>query len=181
MKILNPRPPFIVIIIIIILAISQLSSCRYVPKTTTDDQETQQTDTTEIHTKFSRHFPAKAPEASRKEVANPVYGVSYRAVPGGPNPLHNWSIFLPSCKRIFLQYIVQNFSFLFFFFLFSFCLSSQRCVIDTEGKVANLYHSFWRVVILFLFECFWKIICNMFQHLHQRMKFNHVNNWCMIW
>lgn len=89
MKILNPRPPFIVITIIIILAISQLSSCRYVPKTTTDDQETQQTDTTEIHTKFSWHFPAKAPEASRKEVANPVYGVSHRAVPGGPNPLHN--------------------------------------------------------------------------------------------
>lgn len=88
MKILNPRPPFIVIIIIIILAISQLSSCRYVPKTT-DDQETQQTDTTKIHTKFSWHFPAKGPEASRKEVANPVYGVSYRAVPGGPNPLHN--------------------------------------------------------------------------------------------
>lgn len=158
MKILNPRPPFIVVIIIIILAISQLSSCRHVHKRISDDQETKQIDTTEIHTKFSWHFPAKAPEESRKEVANPIYGVSYRAVPGGPNPLHNWSIFLPSCKRIFLQYIVQNFSFLFsifyIFFCFFFHLSSQRCVLDTEGKVANLYCSFWRVVIIFLFECF---------------------------
>lgn len=84
MKILNPKFQ-VFIILMIILAINQQSSCRYLHRMV-GTEETKKTAATEI---FTRHFPAEAPQRSRKEVANSAYGVSYRTVPGGPNPLHN--------------------------------------------------------------------------------------------
>ncbi|KAJ0106249.1 hypothetical protein Patl1_18742 [Pistacia atlantica] len=81
MKILNPKFPFLVLLII--LAACQLSSSRYLHTTTSEETST------EFHPTFSWHFPAKAPESSGKEATDPLYGVSYRTVPGGPNPLHN--------------------------------------------------------------------------------------------
>ena len=84
----NPRLSFI-FLIIIILAISQLSSCRHL-HIKIGDQNKQRAEA-DVFTQLSWHFPAKASEGSSKdEIDDPVYGVSYRAVPGGPNPLHNW-------------------------------------------------------------------------------------------
>ncbi|KAI5601515.1 hypothetical protein POPTR_001G107400v4 [Populus trichocarpa] len=86
MRIPNPRRSFL--FLMIILAISQLSSCRYLHINIRD--QTNQTVETDVSTQFSWHFTAKAPEGSNKdEIDDPVYGASYRTVPGGPNPLHN--------------------------------------------------------------------------------------------
>jgi len=79
----------VIFLIIIILAISQLSSCRHL-HIKIGDQNKQRAEA-DVFTQLSWHFPAKASEGSSKdEIDDPVYGVSYRAVPGGPNPLHNW-------------------------------------------------------------------------------------------
>ncbi|XWS61806.1 hypothetical protein CRYUN_Cryun07bG0156900 [Craigia yunnanensis] len=78
------NPKFSFMFFMIILATIHLSSCRYIHRSLSSEAE--QT----INTEFStRHFPAKSPEASRAEKSQPIYEVSYRTVPGGPNPLHN--------------------------------------------------------------------------------------------
>ncbi|XVF10642.1 hypothetical protein REPUB_Repub07fG0200000 [Reevesia pubescens] len=83
MRIWNPKFSFI--FFMIILATIQLSSCRYIHRSLSSEAD-QQTTNTEFST---WHFPAKSPEASRAENSQPIYEVSYRTVPGGPNPLHN--------------------------------------------------------------------------------------------
>lgn len=86
MRIPNPRLSFI--FLMIILASSQLSSCRHL-HIKIDDQNNPRAEA-QVFTQFSWHFPAKASQGSSKgEIDDPVYGVSYRTVPGGPNPLHN--------------------------------------------------------------------------------------------
>ncbi|XVF51527.1 hypothetical protein PTKIN_Ptkin04bG0191900 [Pterospermum kingtungense] len=71
----------------IMVATIHLSSCRYIHRSLTSDSEAaEQTSKTEFST---IHFPAMSPEASRAEKSPPIYEVSYRTVPGGPNPLHN--------------------------------------------------------------------------------------------
>ncbi|CAK7335493.1 unnamed protein product, partial [Dovyalis caffra] len=75
--------------LMIILAVSQLSSCRHL-HINLGDQTKKAAAETEVSPQFSLHFPAQAPEGSSKdEKDDPVYGVSFRTVPGGPNPLHN--------------------------------------------------------------------------------------------
>ncbi|KAG5249297.1 hypothetical protein OIU77_027121 [Salix suchowensis] len=86
MRIPNPRLSFI--FLMIILASSQLSSCRHL-HIKIGDQNKPRAEAQEF-AQFSWHFPAKASQGSSKdEIDDPVYGVSYRTVPGGPNPLHN--------------------------------------------------------------------------------------------
>ncbi|KAJ6415230.1 hypothetical protein OIU84_004089 [Salix udensis] len=86
MRIPNPRLSFI--FLMIILATSQLSSCRHLHIKIGDQNKPRAE--AQVFTQFSWHFPAKASQGSSKdEIDDPVYGVSYRTVPGGPNPLHN--------------------------------------------------------------------------------------------
>ncbi|XVF52858.1 hypothetical protein PTKIN_Ptkin05aG0052300 [Pterospermum kingtungense] len=85
MRFWNPKFSFMFFMIILAATI-HLSSCRYLHRSLKSEVE----ETTTTNTKFStRHFPAKSPEASKAEKSQPVYEVSYRTVPGGPNPLHN--------------------------------------------------------------------------------------------
>ncbi|EOY24670.1 Uncharacterized protein TCM_016213 [Theobroma cacao] len=85
MRIWNPKFSFLVFMII--LATSHLSSSRYIHRSLSSEAE--QTTRAEFSTSPLWHFPAKSSEASRAEKSQPIYGVSYRTVPGGPNPLHN--------------------------------------------------------------------------------------------
>ncbi|OMO58694.1 hypothetical protein COLO4_34424 [Corchorus olitorius] len=82
MRILNPKFSFMFFIIIILTTTIQLSSCRYIHRSLSSSE-------TEFSTKHSWHSSAKSPEASREDKSRPIYDVSYRTVPGGPNPLHN--------------------------------------------------------------------------------------------
>lgn len=86
LKIPNTRIPFL--FLMILLALSQFSSCRHL-HINRGDHQAKETAKTDFSTQFSWHFPAKAPEGSSKDEIDQVYGVSYRTVPGGPNPLHN--------------------------------------------------------------------------------------------
>ncbi|GMJ04833.1 CLAVATA3/ESR-RELATED 14 [Hibiscus trionum] len=83
MKIRNPKSSFVFFMIILAASI-HLSSCGFVHRSLSNEAE--ETMNTEFPT---WHSPAESPEESRAEKSRPVYQVSYRAVPGGPNPLHN--------------------------------------------------------------------------------------------
>ncbi|KAJ4842714.1 hypothetical protein Tsubulata_045786 [Turnera subulata] len=74
MRIPNPKLAFLVLIIF--LAVIQLSSCRHL-HINTDDQLKNRA-TTESFTESTWHFTARAPEESRKEEDDPVYGASFR-------------------------------------------------------------------------------------------------------
>ncbi|XVF13163.1 hypothetical protein REPUB_Repub08aG0184600 [Reevesia pubescens] len=84
MRIWNPKFSFMFFMIILAATIN-LSSCRYIHRSLISEA-VQQTSKTQFYT---WHFPAKFPETLRAENRQPIYGVSYRTVPGGPNPLHN--------------------------------------------------------------------------------------------
>lgn len=43
----------------------------------------------DLHSSFPSRFPAKAPVAINNPHTDPIFGMSERTVPGGPNPLHN--------------------------------------------------------------------------------------------
>ncbi|KAK7251277.1 hypothetical protein RIF29_34332 [Crotalaria pallida] len=87
MKVQNSRLSFLILMIILI--ISQLSSCcearRWMSK------EIEQTERSSSFQKLSitRHFYTKIQQGPSAEDFHPIYGVSLRDVPGGPNPLHN--------------------------------------------------------------------------------------------
>ncbi|KAJ6967374.1 hypothetical protein NC652_004812 [Populus alba x Populus x berolinensis] len=73
----------------IILSISQLSSCRYRPHKYRITNQTKQLKQMSLLS-FHGISLQKAPEGSDKdEIDDPVFGASYRTVPGGPKPLHN--------------------------------------------------------------------------------------------
>lgn len=77
----------LLVIFIIMLAISQLSSCRHIRQASEEAQ--QQASKAQFKTWFSRHSSAPAPGEYDGDEIDPIYGVSHRSVPGGPNPLHN--------------------------------------------------------------------------------------------
>ncbi|GMN32245.1 hypothetical protein TIFTF001_003582 [Ficus carica] len=98
----NPKLPcmlLLIIILLIMMMISQFSSCRHVSRfrtTTTEEEEketakkTAKTGTpTQFSSQFSWHSFAEPPQQSRGSKIDPRYRASLRAVPGGPNPLHN--------------------------------------------------------------------------------------------
>ncbi|PSS11424.1 CLE12p like [Actinidia chinensis var. chinensis] len=89
MGIQNPGFP---ILILVILTITQLSNGRHLHIRITIEAS-QERSTNEFYPRFSNHFSttaaAAAPEKSRNDQVDPVYEVSHRTVPGGPNPLHN--------------------------------------------------------------------------------------------
>ncbi|KAG4135148.1 hypothetical protein ERO13_D08G198700v2 [Gossypium hirsutum] len=85
MRIRNPKFSFLLFIIIIILSSTiAFSSCRYIHRSlSNEDEQPSKTDF------FAWHFPTKSSEESKAEKSRPIHEVSYRTVPGGPNPLHN--------------------------------------------------------------------------------------------
>ncbi|KAL6986208.1 hypothetical protein U1Q18_019588 [Sarracenia purpurea var. burkii] len=79
------------ILIVVILAISQVSNGRHLQRIITEGR-TDERFTSKFYARFSKRFSeaaAAAPGQAGKDPVNPVYGVSHRTVPGGPNPLHN--------------------------------------------------------------------------------------------
>ncbi|OIW09862.1 hypothetical protein TanjilG_15344 [Lupinus angustifolius] len=87
MEVQNSRLLFLIFMIILI--ISQLSSCceasRWMSK------EIKKTERSSSFQKFSisKHFYTKTEQGPNTDQVQPIYGVSLRGVPGGPNPLHN--------------------------------------------------------------------------------------------
>jgi hypothetical protein len=75
------------VVFVIILTISQQSTCRYMYKRVSE--KTKGTEKFSSYSQFSWHFSAKDQERYGKDDTKPAYGVSLRATPGGPNPLHN--------------------------------------------------------------------------------------------
>lgn len=74
-----------------ILIMSQFSSCHNIQKmTTTRTKQTYK----DLDSRYSWHLSASDPKTSRNEDIEQSYRVSNHAVPGGPNPLHNWIDFI---------------------------------------------------------------------------------------
>lgn len=114
MKIHSHQIPFL--LIMVILTLSQLSSCRDIHRVSI--KSTLKEPTSQSHSQF---FPIPAPKESRNE-GKSNYTVSHRKTPGGPNPLHNWSVscfFLLSHTRSFAALISVYFSFFFLWCPFS--------------------------------------------------------------
>ncbi|KAK7855759.1 hypothetical protein CFP56_026413 [Quercus suber] len=77
----------LLVVFVITLAISQQSNCRQIYKS--NSEEAKPGDKNNFYSRYSWHFSAKALVGSTKDDINPIYGVSLRTVPQGPNPLHN--------------------------------------------------------------------------------------------
>ncbi|GKE41394.1 hypothetical protein Tco_1468678 [Tanacetum coccineum] len=77
-------------ITIIILVIAPVSSSRNIHRITLEE-ENDQSFKPQHHSNHPWHTPteAAAPRESSNNELDPLYGVSQRTVPGGPNPLHN--------------------------------------------------------------------------------------------
>ncbi|KAI7989590.1 CLAVATA3/ESR (CLE)-related protein 14 [Camellia lanceoleosa] len=86
MGIQHPVVP-ILIMIMMMLAISEPSNGRNLHRIATEG--TGERFRNEFYSRFSQHLSATAPEESENEQIDPVYGVSHRTIPAGPNPLHN--------------------------------------------------------------------------------------------
>ncbi|OWM72010.1 hypothetical protein CDL15_Pgr017893 [Punica granatum] len=88
---LSLRLPFLILITFLIVC-PRLSSCRSIGRSIEGSHESP---TAEYNSRFGHQFPAKTPGTTRDgdnekgAETDPVYGVSKRTVPGGPNPLHN--------------------------------------------------------------------------------------------
>lgn len=86
MRVQNIRSVCIVFMILLMISHFSISSCR--PIHTSRSEETKKTDETEFNSSFSS-AKATEPEGSNQYKIGASYGVSFREVPGGPNPLHN--------------------------------------------------------------------------------------------
>lgn len=73
---------FSIVMFMIILMISQLSSCCEARRCLSKEINQKQSSN-------SFHFYTKTHQGSSRDEIHPIYGVSLRDVPGGPNPLHN--------------------------------------------------------------------------------------------
>ncbi|WOG90264.1 hypothetical protein DCAR_0209507 [Daucus carota subsp. sativus] len=73
--------------IMIMISFFELSNCRDIHRSTTEGTTTNMKPGS--HSSFPSRFPAKAPVADSNPQTDPIYGMSKRTVPGGPNPLHN--------------------------------------------------------------------------------------------
>ncbi|KAL1364457.1 hypothetical protein AAHE18_03G219300 [Arachis hypogaea] len=75
------------LIIMMIMVMSQLSSCCKASRWM--GTEIKQTKKRINFQQFTWHSYTRIQEEPSKEKVHPIYGVSLRDVPGGPNPLHN--------------------------------------------------------------------------------------------
>ncbi|GLU05775.1 hypothetical protein SLE2022_228560 [Rubroshorea leprosula] len=79
MRILNPTISFLLFFFLIMVSSIQFSSCRYIHRSLSNEAEKT----------FRTEFYAEAAQGSVTDKNQSIYGASFRAVPGGPNPLHN--------------------------------------------------------------------------------------------
>ncbi|KAK7318273.1 hypothetical protein RJT34_02972 [Clitoria ternatea] len=79
----------LLILMIILLMISQLSSCCEARRWMSKQIKQTEKSSTFQQFSFSWHYYRKIQQGPRTEEVHPIYGVSLRDVPGGPNPLHN--------------------------------------------------------------------------------------------
>ncbi|RHN43312.1 hypothetical protein MtrunA17_Chr8g0386431 [Medicago truncatula] len=81
----------LLLILVIILMTSQLSSCGEATRSRWMSKGIKQTEKRSSFQRFSGslHFYTNKQQGPDTEEVHPIYGVSLRDVPGGPNPLHN--------------------------------------------------------------------------------------------
>ncbi|KAK3434398.1 hypothetical protein EUGRSUZ_D01882 [Eucalyptus grandis] len=83
----TPGSKLMFLLLTTMLIIAQLSSCRSIQRT---GDESHRSLTAKFFPKYAQQVSTKAFEDNNsKDEIDPVYGVSKREVPGGPNPLHN--------------------------------------------------------------------------------------------
>lgn len=110
------------------LIIAQLSSCRTIQRR---GDELHRSLTAKFFPKFAKQVSTKSfKDNNTKDQIDPVYGVSMREVPGGPNPLHNWSL-SKTCRwsHKLLQIIA-----IFSLQLYTSSGRDVYCLIDTLSK-----------------------------------------------
>ncbi|KAE9614154.1 hypothetical protein Lalb_Chr05g0224961 [Lupinus albus] len=87
MEVQHSRLSFLILMIILI--ISHLSSCceasRWMSK---EIKKTERSSTFQKYS-ISNNFNTETQQGPSTVQVHPIYGVSLRGVPGGPNPLHN--------------------------------------------------------------------------------------------
>lgn len=83
----NQYPRVSFLFIMVMLSFCQLSDCRSIHRSTAEGTTTHMKPG--LHSSFPSRFPAEAPGAVNNPHTDPIYGMSERTVPGGPNPLHN--------------------------------------------------------------------------------------------
>ncbi|GFY84236.1 hypothetical protein Acr_03g0010100 [Actinidia rufa] len=79
---------FSIVILITMLALAHMTSSRHIdlPRNEVAEQRLR----AKFYSTFLRYFSAIPKyEQAKNEETSPVYAVSRREVPGGPNPLHN--------------------------------------------------------------------------------------------
>ncbi|KAG4998964.1 hypothetical protein AAZX31_08G012200 [Glycine max] len=77
------------LILIITLMIGQLSSCCKAGRWMSKEIKQKENSSSSQQSSISWHFYTKTQQVPSTEEVHPIYGVSLRDVPGGPNPLHN--------------------------------------------------------------------------------------------
>ncbi|GAU19484.1 hypothetical protein TSUD_77280 [Trifolium subterraneum] len=77
------------LILMIILITSQLSSCCDATRWMSKGIKQTQKRSSFQQFSVSLHFYSKTQQGPNTQEVHPIYGVSLRDVPGGPNPLHN--------------------------------------------------------------------------------------------
>ncbi|KAI3421529.1 uncharacterized protein J3R85_012226 [Psidium guajava] len=82
----TPNYRLTLLLLTTMLIIAQLSSCRTIQRT---GNELHRSLMAKFFPEFAKQVSTKAFKDNNKDEIDPVYGVSKRQVPGGPNPLHN--------------------------------------------------------------------------------------------
>jgi len=77
------------LILMTILMLSQLSSCCKAGRWMSKEIKQKEKSTSSQRLSISWLFYRKTQQGPSTEKVHPIYGVSLRDVPGGPNPLHN--------------------------------------------------------------------------------------------
>lgn len=96
MRTYSPLLPLLVFSAILLASLHS-STCRHVSWATYEEKQ-------QINTKYPLPFPQydlpgiSHTVKSKDDKVNKLFGGSHKAVPGGPNPLHNWFGFLNFCN-----------------------------------------------------------------------------------
>ncbi|KAK4770669.1 hypothetical protein SAY87_031201 [Trapa incisa] len=86
---LRGRLPFLLLISSFIIISVHLAGCRSITART---EVSVKSSTAEFFSRFEHQFPANFHGTRNQEIGaetDPMYGVSERTTPGGPDPLHN--------------------------------------------------------------------------------------------
>ncbi|CAL0312673.1 unnamed protein product [Lupinus luteus] len=87
MEVQHSRLSFLILMVILI--ISQFSSCSEASRWMSEEIKKTERGSTFQKFSISKNFYTKTEQGPSTVQVHPIYGVSLRGVPGGPNPLHN--------------------------------------------------------------------------------------------